>query len=273
MSAKREGQGSVDTFNKEKIKSNLTSKIFGRPIVFKESLASTQETAHKLARQGAKHGTLIVAKEQTKARGRLNRPWHSVKNKAISMSLILRPKVSPNLSPQLTLYTATILAEVLREITQANIEIKWPNDLLIDGKKFVGILTEMKVSKGNIDYIILGTGINVNNEAEDLPLHTSYPTTSLFIETEEKWDRSKIIQNFLRHFEDNFPSFLESGFSTFKDRWEAYAYRLGDSLYLNDFKNKWSGRFKGISEDGGLLMENEEKKIVKIYSAEIEWYN
>jgi len=273
MSYANENETIRTNFNEKTITSNLTTTVIGHPIIFKEKTRSTQIIAHDLAKSGANHGTVVIAREQTEARGRLNRPWHSVKNKAISMSLILRPNISPNIAPQLTLFTATVLADAIKEITNIDIQIKWPNDLLINGRKFVGILTEMHAKKEIVDYIVMGIGINVNYHLGDLPENTKYPTTSLFIETAKKWDLSSLIQNILKHFEENFPTFLEEGFAAFKYQWESYSYKLGEKLFINDFNKKWYGVFKGISEDGGLLIQNEQNEIVKIYSAEIEWYN
>jgi len=260
-------------FNEFSISRNLSTEVIGKPVIFKEKTISTQIDAHKLAKEGAEHGTIVIANEQTGARGRLNRPWHSVRNKAISMSLILRPNIPAHLAPKLTLFTATVLSKALSNLTKEQIQIKWPNDLLINGKKFVGILTEMHVQKSSVDYLVIGMGINVNYTNNDLPMATKYPTTSLFIETGNQWNLSTCIQAVLKQFEVDFPLFLKEGFSAFKSEWEQNAYKLGEQLYINDFKRKWYGRFKGITEDGALSVENEFGKIESIYSAEIEWYS
>src|SRR5699024_10763125 len=124
----------------------------GKTIVHRDSIDSTQTLAHQLALEGAKHGTIVVANEQTKSRGRVNRKWYSPAGEGIWLSMILRPNILPYLAPQLTLLTATVLANILDEYCSVQPQIKWPNDILINGKKISGILTEMQAEQDNVLY-------------------------------------------------------------------------------------------------------------------------
>src|SRR5690625_2863255 len=143
------------TLSKKKITQNLNTKIIGKELIFKETTTSTQHVAHELAKKGAEHGTIVIANEQTEARGRGNRSWRTVKDKAISMSIIIRPHLSPHKAPQLTLLTATVVAEVIEDIVNIKSQIKWPNDILLQGKKNVGIIKEMETIKKQNNKIMI----------------------------------------------------------------------------------------------------------------------
>src|SRR5699024_7274523 len=133
-------------------------------VIHKEIVTSTQHTAHRLAQERANHGTVVIADQQTDGVGRMNHGWHSAKQQGIWMSLLLRPLIPPALAPQFTLLTATVLADVLTENMRITPWIKWPNDILVNGKKVAGILTEMQAEQDTIQYIIIGIGLNVNHD-------------------------------------------------------------------------------------------------------------
>src|SRR5690554_2579049 len=140
----------------------LDTEWIGKKIIHKQTTTSTQIVAHKLAQENCEHGTIVIADEQTKGKGRMNRPWHSSKKKGIWMSIILRPAILPYRAPQLTLLTATVLADVINEHIGIRPQIKWPNDILINNKKTAGILTEMQAEQDQIQYVVIGVGLNVN---------------------------------------------------------------------------------------------------------------
>src|SRR5699024_6118867 len=126
-------------------------------------MLAAQALAHDLARNGEQQGKVLIAVEQTKDKGRNERTGFTKKGKAISMSMILRPNLLPYLTPQLTLLTATVVAEVLQQHTGSTVQIKWPNDILINGQKMTGILTEMQAEQDQVQYVIIGVGININH--------------------------------------------------------------------------------------------------------------
>ncbi|WP_369813137.1 biotin--[acetyl-CoA-carboxylase] ligase [Virgibacillus halodenitrificans] len=168
-----------DKLSENTIKWGLNTSWLGSKIIHKESTPSTQVIAHQLAQEGSPHGTIILADEQTSGRGRLNREWFSSKGKGIWMSIILRPEILPYLAPQLTLLTATVLAEVVQKNTTVTPMIKWPNDILINKKKTAGILTEMQAEQDQIQYVIIGIGMNINQTKEDIPIEIQSKATSL----------------------------------------------------------------------------------------------
>lgn len=250
----------------------LETDWIGKKIIHKQSIPSTQKLAHELAINGATHGTIVIADEQTEGRGRINKPFHSKAEQGIWMSLILRPNLLPYLAPQLTLLTATVLADVMDKSTDLEPQIKWPNDILIDGKKISGILTEMQAEQDQILYVIIGIGINVNQEASDFPDSLQSHVTSLKMETGEHWQLVPFIQTLLQTFEKKFNQFMQDGFDLVKTNWENYGFKINEQLEIKTGRETWQGLFLGIAEDGALLIERDSGKIEKVYSGEISWF-
>lgn len=250
----------------------LTTEWLGKSIIHKESTPSTQIIAHNLAMENAVHGTVVIANEQTAGRGRLNREWHSAKHKGIWLSIILRPDIPPNLAPQLTLLCATVLANVLKEELNIDPKIKWPNDIILNDKKVAGILTEMQAEQDKINYVVIGIGINVNQDENELPNGIHYKATSLKLQTGKESDITKLIQSMLKKFEVTYTEFLNSGFSTIKEIWESYGYRIGEKVSIKTFKEVREVILVGIAEDGALLAKYEDGSINKVFSGEIEWF-
>ncbi|MUV39796.1 Biotin--[biotin carboxyl-carrier protein] ligase [Lentibacillus sp. JNUCC-1] len=248
----------------------LETKWLGQRIVHKNTVPSTQFVAHDLAREGAEHGTVVIANEQTAGRGRLNRKWQSRRDKGIWMSMILRPNMLPHLAPQLTLLTACAVAEAVLIDTHLTPQIKWPNDILFNGRKAVGILTEMQAEQDRIQYVIIGIGVNVNHNTADLAEGLTQHATSLQIESNEPQDIVQLSQQILVQFERLYASYCDKGFSVVKDKWERYAYKMNEPIAIHTHNKTSSAIFRGIAEDGALCIE-EKGMPKKIYSAEIVW--
>lgn len=261
-----------DVINQSALQWGLQTKFLGKNIIHKASVPSTQPIAHDLARENKPHGTVIIAEEQTAAKGRMNRPWQSPKGTGIWLSMILRPEIMPHQAPQLTLLTATVLAEVIYEETNVSPQIKWPNDILIAGKKIAGILTEMQAEQDQIQYVVLGFGMNVNQEEQDIDPDLRDRATSIRIATEKKWDRTKMIQRILERFEQTYDLYLREGFSQIKKKWENFGFKVGQKISLTMQDEKVTATFIGISHDGALIIENANGEKVDLYSAEINWF-
>ncbi|MFZ3588685.1 biotin--[acetyl-CoA-carboxylase] ligase [Bacillus sp. DJP31] len=259
----------------EKVTSNeiqlgLMTKTIGRTIHYEETVSSTQKIAHKLAFDGVNEGTIVVAEEQVAGRGRLDRLWHSPKYSGIWMSIILRPSIPLGQAPQLTLLAAVSVAGAIQEVTGLEPEIKWPNDILIKGKKCVGILTEMQAEADRINSVIIGIGINVNQTEVDFPEDIKLKATSLRMEAGEKINRAELIQAVLKQLEKLYEEYLKSGFYPIKLLWEAYAISLGKEIIASTLKGKISGYAKGITDEGVLMIQDEHGTVHHIYSADIE---
>ncbi|RBW70254.1 biotin--[acetyl-CoA-carboxylase] ligase [Bacillus taeanensis] len=247
----------------------LKTEFVGQNIVYHESVSSTQTIAHQLAHEGAEEGTLVAADEQGKGKGRLGRDWHSPKGTGVWMSLILRPKIPPQQAPQLTLLAAVAVVKGIKEAVGLDCEIKWPNDILIHGKKVVGILTELQAEADRIQSVIIGIGINVN--VKEFPEELQNKATSLLIEKSGKEiNRAALMQRILEQTERIYKQYLKEGFPIIKLLWESYAVSLGKEIKATTINGSFEGYAKGITEEGVLLIEDKEGEIHQIYSADIE---
>ncbi|MEK5390960.1 biotin--[acetyl-CoA-carboxylase] ligase [Margalitia sp. FSL K6-0131] len=248
----------------------LKTTIFGKTIQYLESTDSTQKVAHQLAQEGCPDGTLVIAEEQTNGRGRLARNWHSPKYTGIWMSLVLRPKLPPAKAPQFTLIAAVAVARAIEDICEISPDIKWPNDLLLNGKKITGILTELQADSDKINAIIMGIGMNVNQKEQDFPKELHNIATSLAIETGKEISRSELVKRILENLEKYYLLYLEKGFAPLKLLWESYAVSLGKDIIARTISGNISGKALGITEEGVLKIEDQNGQIHKIYSADIE---
>ncbi|MCQ6273902.1 biotin--[acetyl-CoA-carboxylase] ligase [Bacillus sp. V3B] len=259
----------------EKITANevrlgLTTKRLGQHIHYEESVDSTQKIALRLSLDGAPEGTVVIAEEQTAGRGRMERSWHSPKYTGVWMSVILRPNLVPQKAPQLTLVVAVAVVQAIEELTTLHPQIKWPNDLLINGKKMTGILTELQAESDRINSVIIGVGMNVNQEKASYPEDLRSIATSLLMETGMKVNRAELIQHVLSKLEHLYDLYLQEGFYPIKILWESYAISIGKMIKARMLQGNIYGKAVGITDDGVLMVEDEQGKIHFIYSADIE---
>ncbi|MBM7703333.1 biotin--[acetyl-CoA-carboxylase] ligase [Metabacillus iocasae] len=248
----------------------LQTKKIGQHVHYEEVVESTQKIAHRLAQEGVQEGTVVVAEEQTSGRGRLDRVWHSPKGTGVWMSIILRPTVPPQNAPQLTLLTAVAVVQAIQEVTGISPQIKWPNDILIEGKKAVGILTEMQADADRIHSVIIGIGINVNQQQQDFSDAIKDIATSLAAETGELINRATLMQTIFLKIESLYEEYLKNGFGLIKVLWETYAISIGKRIIARTLRGSIEGWAKGITEDGVLLVEDDLGVLHHIHSADIE---
>lgn len=243
----------------EEIKNGLQTRFVGRNIVFFDAIDSTNQVAKQLAAQGAASGTVVVAEAQGKGRGRLNRSYFSPKGKGIWFSVILRPHILPQEAPKCTLLAAVAVAMAMKRFgLQA--AIKWPNDILHEGKKLTGILTEMSAEIDRINYIVIGTGINVNIKEEEFPEELRDKATSLAVMKGENLPRVAFFQAVLESLDALCIQLDEEGFSPIIARWRACAVTLGQEVRVISAtgKESFDGRAVDIDEEGALLVETED---------------
>lgn len=260
-----------DDIKGKMIQQTLTTEWLGQSVFYRDSIPSTQILAHEEARNGKEHGTIVIANEQTEGKGQKGRQWHSTKNKGLWMSIILRPGFLMQQASQLTLLTATVLADVLAPVTRKRVTIKWPNDILLNDKKIAGILTEVKTSQAHMKYVVIGVGLNVHQRPNDLPSDIEQKASSLLIETDEHHDIISLIKEIVCTFEKSYKTFIHEGFAMIKAKWEQYGYRMGRKIRVNTMKQSYGAIFYGIDSDGALLVKHN-GQIDKLYSAEIDWY-
>jgi len=256
---------SPDKLFPEEIKFRLGTKILAKRIEYFDVINSTMDEAFRLGMAGAEEGTLICAEGQTKGRGRLGRGWTSPKGKGIYISILLRPKLQPLMVSQLTLLCAVAVAEAIERAAGINMAIKWPNDVLINNKKVVGILTEMNAETDRIKFVIVGIGVNVNATNAQLPAHA----TSLRQEMQKNFSRIEILQEILRRFEYWYLRFQKEGFAPILEQWKDLSVTLGRNVRIADTKQVIDGKAIGIDEDGGLLIKSHSGAIVKKMSGDV----
>lgn len=260
-----------DRLSEAEIKAGLKCQVFGRTIIYKESVVSTQKIAHFLAEDGAEEGTLVVSDEQTGGRGRLGRTWHSPKGSGIWMSLILRPALPFHRTPPLTLMAAVAVVRAIHAATGLRCAIKWPNDVLYEGKKLVGILTEMQAEENRVRAVIIGIGMNVNTPSDAFPEELKETATSLKIITGKAYARAELIQAILFELESLYHLYLTEGFRAIKLMWESYSTSLGKRIRARTAHGDVvTGVAKGITDDGVLLVEGDDGRVHPIYSADID---
>lgn len=259
---------SPDVITKEELVSQLDTKWAGKEVYYFDEIDSTNTKARQLGDQGAPHGTVVVADCQHTGRGRRGRTWESPKGKNIYMSLLLRPKFSPDKASMLTLVMALSVYEGLKDHVDLDLKIKWPNDLVCGNKKLVGILTEMSTEIDYINHVVIGTGINVN--FEEFPDEIKEMATSLSLETGCRQKRSAIISSILKHFEENYEIYLETcDLSKLQEEYNHILINRDQKVQILGEKQTYTAHALGINEKGELLVRKEDGSIAAIYAGEV----
>ncbi|WP_438445640.1 biotin--[acetyl-CoA-carboxylase] ligase [Gorillibacterium sp. sgz5001074] len=260
-----------DRLTQERIEEYLATRLLGRNIHIFDEVDSTQNVAQRLVREGAPEGTLVVAERQTAGRGRLGRHWHSPKGKGIYMSLVVRPDIPLHLMPHMTLLAAVALCRAIRKtVPSVSPGIKWPNDLLLRGRKISGILMESSAENEALQYIVAGIGISCNLEAEDYPEELKEKATSLLIESGAKVDRAELIASFLFQLEEMFQLYREQGFAPIRTLWEASSATIGRQVRMIAHGGTYEGEAVGLDEWGGLIVRQQDGTLKTVYSADTE---
>jgi BirA family transcriptional regulator, biotin operon repressor / biotin---[acetyl-CoA-carboxylase] ligase len=223
----------------------------GKRIYHFFKIDSTNSVAMALGDRGEPHGTVVIAEEQTAGRGRAGHAWHSEKTNGIYMTVLLRPAISPQQAPLITLAAGLSVRDAILEQIDIAPDLRWPNDALLGGKKFCGILTEMKAEQDRIHYVAVGIGINVNHER--VPEELAKIATSLHIETRRAQSRVEIVVRLLRHLDSYYNRFLKEGPEGIVARFsEVSSYAQGKRVRIEAPSETYTGTTAGL-EPGGLL--------------------
>lgn len=244
-----------DVLSATEIKYGLKAKLAGTQVHSYRSLKSTNDLAADLAEHGAQEGTIVTSEEQTKGRGRLGRSWHSPVGAGIYVSIILRPKFAPAQAPGLSVMTALALAELLKARSLENVRIKWPNDVLLDGGKVAGILTELNADPARINHVIVGIGINANHRREDFPKELRDTATSIRIVTKQIVNRAEFLREFLHRFEKQYLKYQKSGLKPSHAALKKYSSLLGHQVKLATGGHVVEGKAVDITETGALVLD------------------
>jgi BirA family transcriptional regulator, biotin operon repressor / biotin---[acetyl-CoA-carboxylase] ligase len=240
------------------------TKVIGRDIRVFEQTTSTNDVVEKLARDGVKEGVVVFAESQTKGRGRLGRKWVSPAHKGLWFSILLRPDLRPQETTQLTVASATALCRAIQSETGLKPEIKWPNDILIGGKKVAGILTELSAEVDRVKHIILGIGVDVNLGANEFPAELKKCATSLKIETGKTTSRAELAVAILRELDFDYARICGGKFPTVADEWESGCATIGKNVTVHIGDRKIRGCAESLDDDGALLLRTEHGHLERI---------
>ncbi len=254
--------------NKAHIEERLSKPELFHFHVYSE-VDSTNETLANLARCDAPEWTIVLAETQLRGKGRYHRHWHSPANRGVWMSLLLRPEFDVKYLNLINLLAAWTLAHYLETETRLTrshkiqIDLKWPNDLLIAGKKLSGILLESSFNGNRIQHVVLGIGVNINQTVEDFPVELRETATSLRILTGVEWQRESLVAGFLELFYENYQRFLPNRYSEIIDLYEQKVLSMGREIMVKTQHESISGIFSELTPEGYLVLNcNGENKII-----------
>jgi len=262
--------GSPDVLSPGELAPLLNTDFIGRNIICFESIASTNTYAKKAAEEPFAEGTVIIADEQTAGRGRLGRQWVSTKGKGIWMSIMLKPDILPADAPKLTIAAAYAVSKALAGCCQLDARIKWPNDIVVGGKKLCGILTEMSAEADEIKSVIVGIGINANLDHEDFGPEVSGIATSIRLEKGSNVTRKTLVASVLNEFEEIYKVFIREGsIKSLLEEYKSKSAVLGKEIRVISKKEEIIGLAIDISEEGHLLIKLRDGTIKEIMSGEV----
>ena len=253
-------------YNETTIADQIHTKWAGKTVHFAREIDSTNLWIKRLAKEGAPEGTLALAEFQSAGRGRLGRSWEVPEGTSVMMSILLRPKFEPQYAPTLTLVMGMAVAKAVKSLG-FDVSIKWPNDVVVSHKKICGILTEMGVRDGKIDYAVIGVGINVN--IREFPEEMADKATSLYLESGKEFDRSQIPGLVMEAFEEYYEKFAATcDLSGLKEEYESILANYNQPVRVLA-KEPYEGVARGITDGGELLVEKTDGTIVAVSAGEV----
>jgi BirA family biotin operon repressor/biotin-[acetyl-CoA-carboxylase] ligase len=245
------------------------TKVIGRDLHVFQETTSTNDIVERLARDGAREGTVVFAESQTKGRGRLGRKWVSPAKKGLWFSALLRPQLRPQETTQLTVMAATALRRAIALQTQLTAEIKWPNDILVRGRKVAGILTELNAELDRVKYVILGIGVDVNLSPGEFPAEVRKVATSLKAELGRTLSRPELAVAILRELDRDYALIASGNFAAVADEWEKHCSTLGRGVVVRTGPRQIRGRAESLGEDGALLLRTEHGHLERIVGGDV----
>jgi len=244
-------------------------RIIGRDIHVLDQVTSTNDVIEQMTADNPTEGMVVFAESQTKGRGRLGRRWSSPSGKGLWFSILLHPNLHPTEITQLTAATATALTRAIAAETSLRVEIKWPNDLLINGKKVAGILTELQAELDQVRHVIIGIGINVQQSSSDFPAELRKSSTSLKTALGRSVDRSSLAIALLRELDRDYARILDRQFEGLAEEWEARCGTLGQHISIKVGGRTLCGRAEALDPNGALLLRTEHGRLEPITGGDI----
>lgn len=257
-----------DLLTPDMLKARLKGSVFGKRIYHFLRTDSTNHVAMELGYGDEPEGGVVLAEEQTGGRGRAGRTWHSERGTGLYVTLLLRPKISPVQAPLLTMMAGLSSHAAIQAQTGLTVDLKWPNDLMLGGKKLGGILTEMYAEPSQVRFVIVGIGINVNQEK--FPSELAATATSLRVRTGRAQSRMELLVRLLREFETDYNRFLSEGSASVTQRFEAVSsYARGKRVSVSNGMETYTGVTAGLSREGLLQVERESGDIVTVIAGDV----
>ena len=250
---------SPDRLLAQEVLAGLDTKIIGRQIIVLDSTPSTMDEAFRLGMDNALEGVVVTAESQTKGRGRMGRSWSSPKARGLYFSIVLRPNLPLNQVARLTLMSAVALAQAIEEISDLKPLIKWPNDILLDGLKLAGILTELRAESDQVKFVVVGIGLNVNASTHQMVAGAQ----SLKVAAGKNFDRAMVLQAILRSMEKWYLKLLDHEFTHVMEEWKDRSATLKKRVRISDPAGDIEGEAIDLDEDGALLIRKDNGIIIK----------
>ncbi len=251
----------------------LTGRLIGRNIVYRETVGSTNELAKELAREGAEDGTVVIAEEQTGGKGRLGRDWYSPGGEGLWFTTILRPPINPVDAAKITLVAAVAVASAVRELTGIEAGIKWPNDILVSGRKLAGILTEMSAEVDRVNYVAVGIGVNVNLDSAGLVEGLAETATSIAAESDGQVSRVSLLAGILDHFDALYEEFIRGHFHRILSLWKEMSVTINRWVRVTSLDGIDEGIAFDIDAEGALLLMKKDGSMRRVISGDVTLRN
>lgn len=257
-----------DVFTETELKSVIDTRVAGQNLVFLDFVDSTNTRAKQLAESGSPDGTLVVAESQSAAKGRRGRSWMAPAGTGVWFSLLLRPQIEPEHASMLTLVAAMAVEKGIHVATGLEGRIKWPNDIVVDGKKVCGILTEMSADMDCVNHVVVGIGINAN--IREFPEELKDKATSLLLSSGQTVNRAELLNAVLQAWEEYYGKYLQTeDLSLLAEAYNALLAGLGGRVKVLAPKGEYTGISRGINRLGELLVEREDGTVTEVMSGEV----
>ena len=243
--------------------------IVGRQLLVVEETTSTNDEAERLALKEAPEGLVVLAEIQTRGRGRLGRTWHGRSGKSLLLSVLLRPAWRVAELPRLTIMGAVAVCRAVERLAAIRPAIKWPNDVMVEGRKLAGILTEMRAESYRVRYVVLGIGVNVNQEAAEFPTELTGRCESLRNLTGRTWNRAEVATHLLQELDQIYERVNEGRFKEVAAEWQDRCTTLGQWISVRSGSSRQTGFAESIDEEGGLLLRTGQGLLQRITSGDV----
>lgn len=253
----------------QEILSRLNTKWLGHSVCYRDEVDSSNNLAKALANEGCSNGLLVVGEKQGAGKGRLSRGWVSPYAKGIWFSVVLKPPFLPQEASKCTLLAAVAVVQAVNKIKGLNAAIKWPNDILLNGRKLVGILTEMNAEFGHINYVVIGVGINTNASVDDYPDEVKPLAISVADAAKEPFSRVELLCDILQNMEDLYEDAVANGFTSVLDKWRQYSCTLGQNVKVIAPDTTYYGIAEDIDDEGLLIVRKEDNSLEKVVAGDV----